>query len=371
MMEENLKNTDRPILKEEELFDLARKILSKRSLIIRNSIIGMVIGVAFALGVQKTWTSEVVLAPEVSGEGGLSGSVSSLASMVGVNLGNMSTDALYPELYPQIISSKPFIVGLFDVPVTTLEGETFPTLYSYLRTGQHMGWYQYPKHWLQRGMRSIMKKIKPEKFNGNPDKADPFYLSREQDMAYMSLCNSIISSSVNKKDQIITLTVTTQDPLVSATLVDTVRARLQAAITDYRTRKARHDMEYAEKLMNESREEYKLWQQRYAAFSDSHFNTILKSVSSEQDELENQMSLSYEVYSQMVQQYYAAKARVQERTPSFTTIEPASVALKPSSTPKIVVAFLWTFLFFVSSVAWVCSADMLKGWNRKLHDEKE
>lgn len=366
-MEENQKNSERAILKEDELFELARKILSKRKLIIRNTIIGMVLGVAFALGVQKTWTSEVVLAPEISGEGGLSGSVSSLASMVGVNLGNMGTDALYPELYPQIIGSKPFIVGLFDVPVTTLEGEKYPTLYSYLKTGQHMGWYQYPKHWIQSCINSIRQKVRPDKFNGNPDQVDPFYLSKEQDMAYVSLSQSIISSSVNKKDQIITLSVTTQDPLVSAMLVDTVRVRLQAAITDYRTRKARHDMEYAEKLMNESRADYKRWQQKYAAFSDSHFNSILKSVSSEQDELENQMSLSYEVYSQMVQQYYAAKARVQERTPSFTTIEPASVAQIPSSIPKVVVVFLWTFLFFAISVTWVCTADTLKNWRAKLH----
>lgn len=367
-MEESHKNVNRPIIKEEELVDLVRKILSKRKLIIRNSIIGMVLGVAFALGVQKTWTSEVILAPEISGEGGLSGSVSSLASMVGVNLGNMGTDALYPELYPQIIGSKPFIVGLFDVPVTTLDGETYPTLYRYLKKGQHMGWYQYPKHWIQQGIRSIMRKVRPEKFKGNPNKANPFYLSQEQERVYMNLSQSVITSSVNKKDQIITLTVTTQDPMVSATLVDTVRARLQTAITEYRTRKARHDMEYAEKLMNESREDYRYWQQKYAAFSDSHFNTILKSVSSEQDELENQMSLSYEVYSQMVQQYYAAKARVQERTPSFTTIEPASVAQKPSSMPKAVVVFLWTFLFFAFTLVWVCTIDTLQQWKLKLRN---
>ncbi len=355
-----------PILEEDDIFKLLRKLIAQRTLIIRNVVIGLCVGVAFALGVQKTWTTEVVLAPEVTGENSLGGSLSSMASLVGINVGAMTTDAIYPELYPDIISATPFITDLFDVHVESLDGEISTTLYDYLDKHQKSSWWGYPILWARLGVKKIKDLISPDKFNKNGGEVDPFYLSKRQDEIYRVLSDAVISSNVNKKDQIITLTVTTQDPLISATLADTVRVRLQAAITDYRTHKARHDMKYAENLMNEARAEYVKCQQKYADFSDSHVNTVLKSVSSEQDDLENQMLLAYNVYSQTVQQYTLAKAKVQERTPSFTIIKPSSVSLKPSSTPKLMVAFLWTFMFLVLTVVWILCIDTLKSWRTKL-----
>ena len=46
--------------------------------------------------------------------------MSALASLAGINMnsGN-SSDAVYPELYPDVVSSIPFTVSLLSVPVQT------------------------------------------------------------------------------------------------------------------------------------------------------------------------------------------------------------------------------------------------------------
>ena len=86
-------------------------IADKRKIIIYSCVAG-VIGLILAFGTPKTYQSTVVLAPEESGAG-FSGSISSLASMVGMDLKvGQSGDAIYPEIYPDLMSSTNFIVEL-------------------------------------------------------------------------------------------------------------------------------------------------------------------------------------------------------------------------------------------------------------------
>ena len=85
--------------------------------------IAAVVGVIIALTTPKQYTVSVTLAPEMS-KGG-SSSLSGIASMLGVggfNMGN-DADALNVTLYPDIVSSTPFILDLMDTPVSMLDEE--------------------------------------------------------------------------------------------------------------------------------------------------------------------------------------------------------------------------------------------------------
>ena len=67
--------------------------------------VAFVIGAVVAFSIPKTYQTKVILAPEVSSGSSMSESLSDIASMMGVNLGKggSSVDAIYPEIYPQII----------------------------------------------------------------------------------------------------------------------------------------------------------------------------------------------------------------------------------------------------------------------------
>jgi capsular polysaccharide biosynthesis protein len=64
--------------------------------------------------------------------------------------------------------------------------------------------------------------------------------------------NKKMVCEVDKKTNVITITVTDQDPLIAATVADSVQIYLQRAITEYRTKKARVDLEYVDKLFAEA-----------------------------------------------------------------------------------------------------------------------
>ena len=52
-------------------------------------------------------------------------------------------DALYPELYPQIIGSTVFLSDLYEMQVTSLDGEINTTLYDYIADKQSSAWWEY------------------------------------------------------------------------------------------------------------------------------------------------------------------------------------------------------------------------------------
>ena len=141
--------------------------------------------------------------------------------------------------------------------------------------------------------------------------------------------------SAEKKRGPITMHVTMQDALMSSRLADTVTQRLQVYITDYRTNKARHDLNYTEMLYKEAKQNYYDAQQRYARYTDGNQNVVLRSYKTEEDRLQNDMNLAYSLYNQMAQQLQMSKAKVLETTPVYTVVRPATVHLKHAKPNKI------------------------------------
>jgi uncharacterized protein involved in exopolysaccharide biosynthesis len=149
-----------------------------------------------------------------------------------------------------------------------------------------------------------------------------------------------------------TVTVTLQSPKVAAVVADSVVKKLQEYIIDYRTSKSKEDCLYLEKLFKERQQEYYEAQRKYADYMDSHDNIILQSVRTEQERLQNDMSLAYQVYSQVASQLQVARAKVQEEKPVFAVVEPAVVPLYPSGTSRKVYVLVFVFLSVCIVISW-------------------
>jgi capsule polysaccharide export protein KpsE/RkpR len=151
---------------------------------------------------------------------------------------------------------------------------------------------------------------------------------------------------------VITINVTDQDPLIAATMADSVQTRLQRFITDYRTRKARIDLEYNQKICAEAKERYDNARKRYAAFTDANQKIFLESVRSRQSELENELQLQQRAYSQIAAQLQLAEAKVQEETPAFTTLQPATVPILKDGPKRSRICLIFLFLAFLATTAY-------------------
>ncbi len=307
------------------------------------------LGVKVAFSIPRIYKSSVMLAPESSDGNSLSSSLSSMASLVGLNKSMMGgEDAIFPEIYPDVVQSTNFIVDLFPVQVETRDGKVKCDYYTYLRKHQKTSLLDIPKIKLAEFMQKFQKEElgKPKGAGGEDDAPDPFYLTKEQDEIAKGIANSI-DCTVDKKTSVITIEVTDQDPVIAASLADTLMNRLQVFITDYRTKKAIRDCEYIRSLYNEAKDDYTQARKEYAAFCDANQDVILQEVQSEMEEMENEMQLKYNTYTQLSEQLQMAQAKVQERTPVYTIVQNASVPTKHSNKPKVLILAIFMFIGFI------------------------
>jgi LPS O-antigen subunit length determinant protein (WzzB/FepE family) len=349
-----------------DLIELAQKIWAARKLILKICGYALLVGIVVAISIPKEYTTNVTLAPEVSEKSG-GGGMGALAAMAGISLNTNGSggDALSVDLYPDIVSSTPFLTDLFDVKVTDKKGKLETTLYTYLENHQRLSWWGYVFSFPSRVLGWTLSLFTNDKPETGDRELNPFMLTQNETEAVTNLSQRI-TVSVDKKTGVTTLSVTMQDPLISANVTNIVLKNLQNYITDYRTNKARHDLEFAEKLYKEARENYDIAQQKYAQYIDKNQNTILQIARIEGERLLNEKNLTYNIYTQIAQQLQIAKVKVQEITPVYTVVEPVTVPLKASKPNKILILIGFVFLGGVGSIGWILFVkDLLRSWKEK------
>lgn len=359
------KTTPQPEEQEIDLIELAQKVWAGRKLVFKVCGIALLVGLVVAFSIPKEYSTSVTLAPE-TGSKSSTGGMGALAAMVGINIGSSSgEDALSPELYPDIVSSTPFLLEMFDVKVTDQKGKINTTLYEYLDKHQRSPWWGAIASAPFKALGWVVSLFKDTPEELGDAKINPFCLTPDQAGIADALSHRI-SVSVDKKTGVTTLSVTMQDPLISAALTDTVMHCLQNYITDYRTNKARHDLAFTEKLFDEAQGNYYEAQQKYAHFMDGNQNIIMQSFRTEQERLQNEVNLAYGVFTQVAQQLQVAKAKVQEITPVYTVVQPATVPLRPAKPNKIMILIGFVFLAGVGSIGWILFVkDLLNGWKKQ------
>lgn len=332
-----------------DLLELALKVWGERKFVLKACGYAVLIGLVIAFSIPREYTANAMIAPELSDNkttGGLS-----LAAMAGFNLNATSTaDAIYPDLYPDIVTSTPFITGLFNVQVKDLDEEVDTTLYCYLNEHQRVPWWTLITSAPFKALGWVISLFTEEEKEDAI--LDPFHLTKEEADIAKELSERI-TVSVDKKTGVTTLSVTMQDARISACLTDTVVRRLQDYITEYRTTKARQDFQFQEKLFERKKKEYEKAQENYAKFADANKNIILLSYRAEQERLENEMRLAYQVYTSVAQQLQMAEAKVQEITPVYTIIEPATIPIKASKPRKTLMLLGIVFLTGLCCVSWI------------------
>lgn len=329
---------------------ILRQVLAIRKTLYKAAAVGVVLGILIALGTPKQYTVSITLSPEMGSSKSGSGLASIPASFLGGSIGSDSPDALNATLTPDIVTSTPFLMELFDARVVSQDKQIDTTFTAYLdeQKSSWMGYVLKAPGMAISGIKSL--------FSDKEEKTATIQKGaielNEKDAAKLGSLRQAITVEADKKTAITTLSVTLQDPKVTATIADSVVSKLQQYITAYRTSKAKEDCQYLEKLYKERQQEYYDAQQRYARYVDANSNVVFQSTLAERERLQNDMNLAYQVYSQVAQQLQVARAKVQEEKPVFAVVEPAVVPLNPSGTSRKVIVLGFIFLAVAFTGAW-------------------
>lgn len=310
-----------------------------------------VIACVISLSLPNYYKCEVTLAPELGGKSGSVSGLASLASSFGVNIGSASGnslgDAITPTLYPDLMNSVDFKTSLFGVKVQRKNDDKPMNYYDYLMNEQKRPWWS-----------GFCGLVKPEK--SVLEQVNTFELTKEQEGVAKAIAAKVICT-VDKKTNVIKIEVTDQDPHIAAQMADSVKNRLQDFLTDYRTKKARHDLAYAESLQRQAKKDYEHARQLYVDYMDANTDVTLMSAQQKQTDLENDMQLKYNNYNALNAQVIDGRAKVQEETPAFTTLQSATVPLHKDGPKRGQAVLICLFLATLFTTVWILyKEDQLK-----------
>jgi uncharacterized protein involved in exopolysaccharide biosynthesis len=377
-MTSEIKNNEKAVADDEiDLIALAKTMWDGRKLIIRTVLIFMAIGLIIALFSAKEYTASSTMVPQLSSNKSKLGGLSSLAAMAGFNLDmNMETSELSPYVYPQIVQSVPFQLELMETPFI-FEGIDKPiSIYEYYMDYAKPNILSLIKKYTLGLPFVILKAIKSEKPETMPALASdsllfsPIALTEDQELIRKMLSERV-TLETNDKEGYVVLNAIAHDPNVAAQVAHKAQTLMQKYITEFKIKKATAQLNFIGERHAEKKKEFEKAQTNLAAFVDRNKNVTSAMARTEQDRLQNEYKLSFEVYSQLAQQLEQAQIQVKEDTPVFSIIKPVTVPIEKSKPNRPMILVIWTFLGGIVAIGWIFGKQFLTTVKTKWNEESK
>ena len=333
-----------------DLLALLLKIWNGKKTILKYFIIFLLIGIFIAIFSKKEYTAtSLVLAQESGSSSG--GGLSGLASLAGINLGSSSGELISPKLYTSIATSIPFQrkmtqkAGALDMVKKYTIG--LPGV-------------------IIEAFSSKDKEVVPEP---TADGSLKVYSITPEEKELFSLLSSQLQITNNEKDNTISFSFSMGDPVAAAQMLSQAKKTLQETIIEFKTRKAKSQLEFIERQYEEAEKNFKEKQMRLAAFQDSNRGLITAVPMTRQTQLQAEYSLANNVYIELAKQLENQKIKLQEDTPAFIDIEPVSIPLEKSKPKRVMIIAIWGFLGVVVGIGIIFGRDFIKSIKNKSTSE--
>ena len=361
-MTEKEKNIDKVNSSSDEidLIALAKTIWDGRRIIIKTLIIFTFLGLFVALFSKKEYTATTTMVPQVNNPSSNMGGLSSLASLAGFNM-NMNSGSydISPVLYPQIVSSIEFQLEIMSNEYEFEEVENPVSLYDYYMDYYKLGLFAVMKKYsigLPGVILTALRGEQEETESGQ--RSGLIKLTKDQDKI-RKIIEDHLNLSVNDKDGYLTLNARFHQAYLSAQIAQIAQKLLQEYVTKFKIEKALAQLEFITERYDEKKEEFEDAQSKLAAYRDANKNIISALVRTQEERLQNEYQLAFDVYSELAQQLEQSLIQVKEDTPVFSVIEEVSVPIEKSKPNRLIILFIWIFLGGIFGVGIVFSQTFL------------
>ncbi len=372
MIQEN-KNTSPSQEDSIDIIALLKDFWGARKTILKITVAFTFLGLFVAVFTENEYTASTTFVPLAQGSAAGGGSLGSLASLAGINIGGAgSSEEIAPELYPKIVNSIPFQLALLNMPLT-IEGQAIPVSYS-----------EYYKNIYSPGLLSNIKKytlglpgvliswarstpVDTEVAAGT--KENKIISISEEESALIKGLEHQISLTVNDKEGFISISATLPEAKASAEMVLKAQQLLQEYALQFKTQKSMEQLNFIKERYAEKQGEFDQIKIALARFQDQNtgINTALGRTKLLQ--LQSEYDLTFTVYSELAKQLETQRLQVKKDTPLFTVLQPVSIPLEKSAPKRALILVVYLFLGFVLSLGYVLGKKYLihfkKEWELK------
>lgn len=353
-MKPEVTNYPQPPIEDDEidLVEVAKTIWSNRRIIYKTVAVFFVLGLLVAFLSPVEYESETILLPELQ-EQQVPGSAGKLlqqfGGLAGISMSDMQTGTISPMLYPQILKSAPFLLHLMDQPVYFSDLDTTVSVFDYfneIKSPSVMGVVMaYSVGLPGKIKKTLFKKEAGETSLLRTDGA--IKMTEEQKNVADILADRL---SVNLDDKIGTVKVVSEmpDPEAAAAVNRIATGYLTEFVTSYRVNRVKKNLDFISERYADAQKKFETAQLTLASFRDNNIVITTSRARTEEERLQTEYNLAFNVYSTLAQQLEQAKIKVQEETPVFNVLEPVKVPLEKSKPRRgIIVSIVTLFSIFV------------------------
>lgn len=317
------------------LYDLLIELRAKLKWIIITVGVFILIGLVVAFTNPKEWKTRIVLIPEATqGKNGLSGALGGIASLAGFSGSESSTGTIRPELYPNIITSTPFLLAMMSQEYYFKSLDQKLSIVDYFSCHEKMP--------LLSRLSGAGECIEDNEFE-NVEIEGAILLSKREHNVSRKL-GERVNIFVNKESGIITLNVEMQDPQVSAQMAIFAKEYIERYVANYYKQNKLRQLEFIETQVAIKKSEFSKIDSLLAKYKDQ--NLLLNTEKSRvyESQLQSERDLLFNVFSSLSQQLEESRIEYNKNIPVFTEVEPAVVPINRSKPRKVIILFIFTFL---------------------------
>jgi len=336
-----------------DLVALAKTVWENRKTVYKVVGIFVVIGLLIAFLSPVEYDTQATLMPELPNSGSASGAAGLLqkyGGLLGINsssLGGGDQSTINPMLYPNIVQSTPFMLELMNQKVHSARYDTTVTVFTYFNDVYTPSVFSYVLRYtiglpgqIKKWFSSPDNKLPANSIQNSSDGV--IHLTKKQKDVMKNLGNRL-SASVDDQSGIITISSEMPEAEMSAILAQKMISLLKDYVTDYRTQKATQDYDFIKGQYEQAKARFQKAQDTLATFQDQNLNLATAQAQTKLKSLQDQYNLAYNVYTGLAQQMEQARIQVQQNTPVFKVLEPATVPIKKSSPKRITILVMSFF----------------------------
>lgn len=348
-----------------DLIELAKTIWDNRKTIYKFVGVGFILGILVAILSPKEYVSSATLMPEYSTESqsGASSLLKQYGGLLGIGGGgsySSNSNAIRVDLYPKIVESLSFQDQLARQEFYFPDYDTTASIYEYYMEIQTPSVIGFTKKYTIALPSTIIGVFttKEESQNNTPYSQDNIVELSKNEMQVIRRLRKQITANLDIESGIITVSAKMSNPRLAASVAKYTIEELTNYLTEYRTEKVSRDLRFIEEQLGKSEERFNEAQLVLAEFQDSNQGNLTARARTDEQKLNSEYDVAFNLYNSLTQQFEEAKLKVQEETPVFKVLQPIQVPVSDETSGIVV---LISFLFFsgVASIAWIFISKFL------------
>ncbi len=333
------------------LLDILLVIARNRRFIGITTALCVALGLIIAVFSPNQYTASARMIRETQSEnvGGLTGGLAALRGL-GLSIGGGSV-GLTAETYPDILRSHEVRLAIARSEFYFEKVDGRMTLVEYYN--RNPGGFKFVMEGIKKvtiGLPGTIKDLFKDKALAtgiNSGDSSLQFLTEEEEKTIEWL-DKMVSVSVDRNSGIMTISVTTRQPLLSAQLAQTFINHLTERVREIYTNKAREDLEFIRERFREVQLELDVAEEELAQFMDRNRNPQTAQLNTEMERMQRHVTFKTQLYSDLQTQVTQAEIDFQRSKPVITLLEaPVPPLEKSGPSRKLILLFS---LFFGGAV---------------------